>query len=183
MAAARAGTATRGETATVRLRLMSIPRRLGRLARGFYLSLQDDERFQQTLRVGRERGETMRETFGEAFGAAWRGAAEEWRTAEEETASSEGRARERGSSKSGGRRGGSTSFIPRKYPLKVLSAYRYLGLEPGVSVEEVHRRRRDLIKRHHPDRFSDPGKRDKAEEKAARINAAHDAIVRHAAGK
>lgn len=143
------------------------------------MNLQDDDRFQQTLRVGRERGETLRETFGEAFGAAWRGAAEEWRAAEEETASEE-RPRERGS---GGRRGGSATFIPRKYPLKVLSAYRYLGLEPGVPVEEVNRRRRDLIKRHHPDRFSDPEKRVKAEEKAARINAAHDAIVRHALRK
>lgn len=165
---------------------MSIPRRLGRLARGFVLGLQDDDRFQQTLRVGRERGETLREAFGEAFGAAWRGATEEWRTAEDETASEERAregARERGAWSSGARRGGSASFIPRKYPLKVLSAYRYLGLEPGVSVEEVHRKRRDLIKRHHPDRFPDPEKRVKAEEKAARINAAHDAIVRHATGK
>ncbi len=140
------------------------------------MGFQDDERFRETLRVGRERGETLRETFGDAFGAAWRGAAEEWRTAEEERDSEERNSRE----KSGGRRGGSARFIPRKYPLKVLSAYRRLGLEPGTLVEEVHRRRRDLIKRHHPDRFSDPEKRLKAERVAAEINAAHDAIVRHA---
>ena len=57
---------------------------LGRMARGFVLGIQDDERFRESIRAGRERGETLKETFGDAFGAAWRGAAEEWRTAEDE---------------------------------------------------------------------------------------------------
>ena len=58
---------------------MSIPRRLGRLARGFVSGLQDDERFRERLRPVRERGEALRG----AFEAALRGASEEWRAAEE----------------------------------------------------------------------------------------------------
>jgi hypothetical protein len=59
---------------------VSIPRRLGRLARGLVSNLQEDERFRETLRTGRERTETLRS----AFEAALRGAAEEWRSAEEQ---------------------------------------------------------------------------------------------------
>ena len=58
---------------------MSLGRRLGRLARGFVLNI-NDERLRETIRTGRERGETLRD----AFGAAWQGAAEEWRAADEE---------------------------------------------------------------------------------------------------
>jgi curved DNA-binding protein CbpA len=182
---------------------VSIPRRLGRLARGFVSTLQDDDRFRETLRTGRERGETLNDTFGGAFSAAWRGAAEEWRTAEErhaearhaheqaagEHASGERASREQGSrsteSRTSGRREGSwraaaSGFVPRKYPLNILSAYDRLGLEPGAPMEEVHRKRRELVKRYHPDRFTDPGKRAKAERLTAEINGAHDAIVRHA---
>jgi len=174
---------------------VSIPRRLGRLARGFVSTLQDDDRFRETLRTGRERGETLKDSFGGAFSAAWRGAAEEWRAAEDrhaegrsdhEEAAREHASRERDSgARTSNRRESSwrataSSFVPRKYPLNVLSAYNRLGLEPGVSMEEVHRKRRDLVKRFHPDRFTDPGKRTKAERLTAEINGAHDAIVRHA---
>ena len=167
---------------------MSIPRRLGRLARGFVNNLQEDDRFRETLRVGRERGETLRETFGDAFGAAWRGASEEWNTAEEERRSSE-------EQESGGNPGGSdqsysqdrsywqrassTTFAPFKYPLPVLKAYERLGLETGAGLEEVSRKRRELVKRYHPDRFSDPEKRVRAERLTSEINAAHDTISRH----
>ena len=58
---------------------MSIPRRLGRLAQGFVSSLQEDERFRERLVRSRERSEALRG----AFEAAWRGASEEWRRAEE----------------------------------------------------------------------------------------------------
>ena len=61
---------------------MSLGGRLGRLARGFVSNI-NDERLRETIRIGRERGETLRD----AFGAAWRGAAEEWRAATEERAS------------------------------------------------------------------------------------------------
>lgn len=154
---------------------MSIPRRLGRLARGFVSTLQEDERFRETLRVGRERGETLRDTFGEAFGAAWRGAAEEWRIFEEEERVREQQSSERSYQEQ--RRASSTTFRPRRYPLNVINAYTRLGLEPGAPLEEVNRKRRELVKRFHPDRFSDPAKRARAERLTAEINAAHDTIA------
>jgi curved DNA-binding protein CbpA len=61
----------------------------------------------------------------------------------------------------------------------VLSAYERLGLVPGVPMEEVDRKRRDLVKKFHPDRFPEPDKRARAERLTAEINAAHDAIERH----
>ena len=169
---------------------MSIPRRLGRLARGFVLNLQEDDRLRETLRAGRERGETLRDTFGGAFESAWRGAAEEWRTAEEERRREEEQQgeetgaeerEERGSSWSDShrRRYSSTTFAPRKFPPPVLKAYERLGLLPGADLEEISRKRRDLIKRYHPDRFSDPDKRTRAERLTAEINAAHDTVARH----
>ena len=170
---------------------MSIPRRLGRLARGFVNNLQEDDRFRETLRVGRERGETLRETFGDAFGAAWRGASEEWNAAEEERRASEEKEEREEADRSGdsGRsssenrsywqRASSTTFAPFKYPLPVLKAYERLGLDTGTDLEEVHRKRRELVKRYHPDRFSDPEKRVRAERLTSEINAAHDTIARH----
>jgi DnaJ-class molecular chaperone len=149
---------------------VSIPRRLGRIARGLVSNLQEDERFRETLRPVRERGEALRG----AFEAAVRGASEEWRAAEER------RARERTSNPDGGRtRPSSTTFAPRRHPPGVLAAYDRLGLMPGASIEEVDKKRRELIKRYHPDRFSDPEKRARAERVTAQINAAHDTIERH----
>jgi DnaJ-domain-containing protein 1 len=145
---------------------VSLPRRLGRLARGFVSSLQEDERFRETLRASRERGEALRG----AFEAAWR----EWQAAEERRT-----ARERAS---GARSDGwqpSSAFPPRWYPPNVLAAYNRLGLTPGTGIDEVDRKRRELIKRYHPDRFSEPEKRARAERITAEINAAHDTIERH----
>lgn len=174
-----------------------MPRRLGRLARGFVINLQDDARFRDAMRAGRERGETLRDTFGGAFEAAWRGAAEEWQAAQEERERREtgeaGPAGERtttgggsaGAGPTGGRgdygswRTSSTTFRPRRYPPEVVTAYNKLGLIPGANLEDVSRKRRDLVKRYHPDRFTDPDKRARAERKTAEINAAHDAIARH----
>ena len=158
---------------------MSIPRRLGRLAQGFVSSLQEDERFRERLRTSRERSEVLKS----AFEAAWRGASEEWRRAEERRAAEEAATGETGGpssqSRSSGRRGASTTFIPRRYPPGVLAAYNRLDLSPGTPMEEVDRKRRDLVKRFHPDRFSDQDKRARAERVTAEINAAHDAIERH----
>lgn len=161
---------------------MSIPRRLGRLARGFVSNLQEDERvresLRETIRTGRERSETLKE----AFGAAWKGASEEWRTSEQQRRTEEAageRAEERPSSGSSGRRFSPGSFVPRAYPLNVLSAYNRLGLEPGASLEEANRKRRELIKKYHPDRFTDPDKRRRAERLSSDINAAHDTVERH----
>ena len=178
---------------------MSIPRRLGRLARGFVMNLQEDDRLRETLRAGRERGETLRDSFGGAFEAAWRGAAEEWRTSEEErrreeeqqAAEEDPGSEKRSSSREKSSRGSSsqdgsywrgyssTTFAPRRFPPPVLKAYERLGLQPGAKLEEISRKRRDLVKRYHPDRFSDPDKRARAERLTAEINAAHDTIARH----
>lgn len=149
---------------------MGIPRRLGRIARGLVSNLQEDERFRERLRVGRERTDALRG----AFEAALKGATEEWRRAEERRAAEEGAAGERG-----GWRPSSTTFPPRRYPPNVMAAYNRLGLSPGTSMEEVDRKRRELVKRYHPDRFSEPDKRARAEKITAEINAAHDAIERH----
>ena len=152
---------------------MSIPRRLGRIARGVVSNLQEDERFRETLRAGRERGEALRG----AFEAALRGASEEWRAAEERRAAGERASRE---NPDGWRiRDSSTTFAPRRYPPEVLTAYDRLGLRPGASIEEVDKKRRELVKLYHPDRFSEPEKRARAERLTAQINAAHDKIERH----
>jgi DnaJ-domain-containing protein 1 len=156
---------------------VSIPRRLGRLAQGFVSSLQTDDRFRDRLVRGRERSEALRD----AFEAAWRGASEEWRRAEERRVAEEA-AQQNGSraqDRSSGWRAAAPTFAPLSYPANVLAAYNRLGLAPGTSMEEVDRKRRELVKRFHPDRFSDPEKRVRAERVTAEINAAHDAIERH----
>lgn len=164
---------------------MSIPRRLGRIARGFVSNLQEDERFGEAIRSGRRSSESLKG----ALGAAWRGASEEWRTSEErrekEEASREreeesrnyGRQEESRSSR--WRSSASSAFTGMKYPPEVLQGYDRLGLIPGASLSEVDRKRRELIKKYHPDRFSDPDKRVRAERVSAEINAAHDRIERH----
>ncbi|HEX6710244.1 MAG TPA: J domain-containing protein [Rubrobacter sp.] len=162
---------------------MSIPRRLGRLAQGFVSSLQEDERFRERIRTSRERSEALRG----AFEAGWRGAYEEWRRSEERRAAEEAAENERATSRTQERTSGwratATTFATRRYPPNVISAYDRLGLVPGVSMEEVDRKRRELVKRFHPDRFSDPEKRVRAERVTAEINAAHDAIERYILGK
>jgi len=152
---------------------VSIPRRLGRLAQGFVSSLQEDERFRERIRSGRERSEALRG----AFEAAWKGASEEWRRAEERRA-----AQEAAAGGSSAWRAATTTFTQRQYPPHVLSAYDRLGLVPGAPMEEVDRKRRELVKRFHPDRFSDPEKQVRAERVTAEINAAHDAIERYEEG-
>ncbi len=159
---------------------MSIPRRLGRLAQGFVSSLQEDERFRERLVRSRERSDALKG----AFEAAWRGASEEWRRAEERRIAEEepgrrGEAGTRPRERNSGWRSAATTFIPQSYPPGVLAAYNRLGLAPGATMEEVDRKRRELVKRFHPDRFSDPEKRVRAERVTAEINAAHDTIERH----
>jgi DnaJ-class molecular chaperone len=129
-----------------------------------------DERLKETMRLGRERGQTLKG----AFEAAWRGATEEWRAAEERAS------RERASEERAyGWRPSSTRYVPRKYPPDVISAYHRLGLGPGADLEETHRKRRELVKRYHPDRFSEPQQRKRAERLTAEINAAHDVLERY----
>jgi hypothetical protein len=158
---------------------VSIPRRLGRLAQGFVSSLQTGDRFRERLVRGRERSEALRD----AFEAAWRGASEEWSRAEErrmaEEAAQQNGGRSRTQDRDSGWRAAAPTFVPLSYPANVIAAYNRLDLAPGVPMDEVDRKRRELVKRFHPDRFSDPEKRDRAERVTAEINAAHDAIERH----
>ena len=147
---------------------MSIPRRLGRLARGLTSNL-NDERLKETVRVGRERSETLKD----AFEAAWRGATEEWRAAR---VSAEERAC---GTRTYGWRYSSPRYTPKKFPLDVITAYHRLGLGAGSPLGEVRKRRRELVKRHHPDRFVDPEHRERAEKQTAEINAAHDTVERY----
>ena len=141
--------------------------------------MQEDERFRERLRTGRERSEALKG----AFEAAWKGASEEWRRAEERRISEEEASEYAESSRPRDRTSGwkstATTFAPLRYPPNVLAAYNRLGLAPGASMEGVDRKRRELVKRFHPDRFSDPEKRVRAERVTAEINAAHDAIERH----
>jgi hypothetical protein len=156
---------------------VSLGRRLGRLARGFVSNNVGDERFKETVRPLRQRGETLRS----AVGAAWRGAAAEWRAAEERAAEEENGGERASAGRSSGAAWGAAAppFVPRRYPPQVLYAYHRLGLNPGDPLESVNKRRRDLVKRHHPDRFVEPGQRARAERITAEINASHDLIERH----
>lgn len=175
---------------------MSLGRRLGRLARGFVSKNIGEDRFKETVRLGRERGETLKD----AFGAAWRGAAEEWRASEQRRAEEEANAGERSADQrsssaerptgersstraswrpSGAWRDVATGYVPRRYPPEVLVAYHKLGLNPGDGLEAANKKRRELVKRHHPDRFVDQEKRARAERLTAEINAAHDVLERY----
>lgn len=147
---------------------MSIPHRLGRLARGFVSNLSD-EYLRETIRIGRERGETLKDVFE----ATWRSATLQRSPAEE---------RASGGRISGRWEQGASSprrYTPKRFPLDVLAAYDRLGLGAGSSLEDVRRKRRELVRRCHPDRFVDPEQRRRAEKLTAEINAAHDLIERH----
>lgn len=163
---------------------MSFGRRLGRFARGFAGSSLGEERIQEALRQGRERSEALRG----AFEAALKGASEEWRTSEEarraaEASRTEGTTGYEEYRRRGAPRGSTSTYIPRRYPPEVLAAYRRLELDTGASLEEANKRRRELVKRYHPDRFTDGDKRARAERLTAEINAAHDTIERHLVGR
>ena len=163
---------------------MSIPRRLGRLARGIALSAQEEDRrrVEEVLRNGRERTENLRNAFRAGY-ETWKTAEEERRRREEEEQAARQRQERREDtgrrSQGRGEGNGRPYFRPRKYPPEVARAYQRLGLELGSPLADVRARRRELIKRHHPDRFSDPDKRLRAERLASEINASHDVIVRH----
>jgi DnaJ-domain-containing protein 1 len=153
---------------------LSIPRRFGRLARGLALNFQDENGLQESARRSRERTENLKRAFKTGY-ETWKSSEEE-RKRREEGLNEQGR-RTQGRAGSEGYR--QPHFWPRKYPPEVARAYQNLGLELGSPFSEVREKRRELIKRYHPDRFSDPEKRARAERRAAEINVAHDVIARH----
>jgi tetratricopeptide (TPR) repeat protein len=60
--------------------------------------------------------------------------------------------------------------------------YQILGLNPGVSEEEIKQAYRDLVNVWHPDRFSDPRLKEKANEKLKEINFAYEKLKSYATG-
>jgi DnaJ-domain-containing protein 1 len=159
---------------------VSIPRRLGRLAQGFVSNLQEDERFRERTARGPRAQRGPSEAPSKPPGRALRKSGAGPKSGAQLKGRPPGQADGSGyRSRPSGRRGASTTFIPRRYPPGVLAAYNRLGLSPGAPMEEVDRKRRELVKRFHPDRYSDPDKRARAERVTAEINAAHDAIERH----
>jgi len=66
----------------------------------------------------------------------------------------------------------------RWVPESKLRYYRVLGLEPGVSLEELKQTHKDLVKVWHPDRFADdPRLQQKAQEKLKEINEAYEQVL------
>ena len=63
-------------------------------------------------------------------------------------------------------------------PQRKLRFYRVLGLEPGVSLEDLKQAHRDLVKVWHPDRFADDLRlQKKAQEKLKEINEAYEQVL------
>jgi Flp pilus assembly protein TadD len=60
--------------------------------------------------------------------------------------------------------------------------YQILGLNPGASEEEIKQAYKDLVKVWHPDRFSDPRLKEKANEKLKEINFAYEKLKSYIAG-
>ncbi len=52
-----------------------------------------------------------------------------------------------------------------------------LGLDPGASPEDVKKAYRQLAKKNHPDRFTDPEEKSEHEKKMARINEAYRILI------
>ncbi|MBP2071250.1 J domain-containing protein [Thermoanaerobacterium butyriciformans] len=60
--------------------------------------------------------------------------------------------------------------------------YEVLGLKEGASIEEVKKAYRELVKKYHPDQYTDNPLKDLAEEKLREINDAYKAIMDGYAG-
>lgn len=60
--------------------------------------------------------------------------------------------------------------------MSTFDPYKVLGLNRGASVEEAKKAQRNLAKKYHPDRHSDPVAKELAEDKMAEINRAYDMI-------
>jgi len=73
---------------------------------------------------------------------------------------------------------GAERLRARWVPERKLRYYRVLGLEPGVSLEELKQTHKDLVKVWHPDRFADdPRLQQKAQEKLKEINEAYEQVL------
>ena len=61
----------------------------------------------------------------------------------------------------------------------VKEAMKLYGVSPDDKIDEeaLNQKKRDLIKKYHPDRFPDPEEKKKAEEKAKEINSSYDILI------
>ncbi len=57
-----------------------------------------------------------------------------------------------------------------------MDPYKVLGVSPTATDDEVKKAYRELVKRYHPDRYTDPNEKNAATEKIKQINAAYDQI-------
>lgn len=60
--------------------------------------------------------------------------------------------------------------------------YEVLGVRQGASEEEIKKAYRELVKKYHPDRYSDNPLQDLAEEKLREINEAYDTLMKNFQG-
>lgn len=59
-----------------------------------------------------------------------------------------------------------------------MDPYKVLGVSPGASQEEIKAAYRALVKKHHPDRFTDEAEKARATERIKEINEAYDMLTR-----
>ena len=64
-----------------------------------------------------------------------------------------------------------------------MDPYKVLGVSPDASDEEIKKAYRELVKKYHPDRYTDSKLKDEAAEKIKEINAAYSEIERIRSGK
>lgn len=64
-----------------------------------------------------------------------------------------------------------------------MNPYSVLGVNPSATDEEVKAAYRKLVKKYHPDRYTDSKLKEEASEKLKEINAAYDEIERTRSGK
>ena len=64
-----------------------------------------------------------------------------------------------------------------------MNPYDVLGVDPSASDEEIKKVYRELVKKYHPDRYTDSKLKEEAAEKIKEINAAYAEIERIRSGK
>ena len=64
-----------------------------------------------------------------------------------------------------------------------MDPYKVLGVSPSASDDEIKAAYRKLVKKYHPDRYTDSALKEQAAEKIKEINAAYAEIERIRSGK
>ena len=63
-----------------------------------------------------------------------------------------------------------------------MNPYEVLGVRETASDEEIRKAYLELVKKYHPDRFTDESAKELANEKLTRINEAYDMLTRNKKG-